>query len=151
MAMRIDENVDDTLANVDAGQAQLLKYLSAISSNRWEQGAAGTRRGSRAQGREECLGARSCCCCNFRSPWSCQAASGNLLIHAPTAPARRFLIMKVFAVLLCFMVSGGELPACPLLHARRSAPAAAGPHPGAEPCCHPAAAPLQIFFIMFIA
>lgn len=35
MAMRIDENVDDSLANVDAGQAQLLKYLSAISSNRW--------------------------------------------------------------------------------------------------------------------
>ena len=36
--MRIDENVDDTLANVDAGQAQLLKYLSAISSNRWVHG-----------------------------------------------------------------------------------------------------------------
>lgn len=34
MAMRIDENVDDTLANVDAGQAQLLKYLNAISGNR---------------------------------------------------------------------------------------------------------------------
>lgn len=34
MAMRIDENVDDALANVDAGQAQLLKYLNAISSNR---------------------------------------------------------------------------------------------------------------------
>lgn len=38
MTMRIDENVDDTLANVDAGQAQLLKYLSAISSNRWVHG-----------------------------------------------------------------------------------------------------------------
>jgi syntaxin 5 len=49
MATRIDENVEDTLGNVDAGQAQLLKYLSAISSN-------------------------------------------------------RFLIMKVFAVLLCFMI-----------------------------------------------
>ncbi len=35
MAMRIDENVDDALANVDAGQAQLLKYLNTISSNRW--------------------------------------------------------------------------------------------------------------------
>jgi len=35
MAVRIDENVDDTLANVDAGQAQLLKYLNTISSNRW--------------------------------------------------------------------------------------------------------------------
>ena len=35
MTMRIDENVDDTLANVDAGQAQLLKYLNTISSNRW--------------------------------------------------------------------------------------------------------------------
>ncbi|KAI7843775.1 hypothetical protein COHA_002673 [Chlorella ohadii] len=62
MATRIDENVEDTLANVDAGQAQLLKYLSAISSN-------------------------------------------------------RFLIMKVFAVLLCFMAcslsllrSGRPLP-----------------------------------------
>lgn len=32
--MRIDENVDDTLGNVDAGQAQLLKYLNAISGNR---------------------------------------------------------------------------------------------------------------------
>jgi syntaxin 5 len=35
MAVRIDENVGDTLANVDAGQAQLLKYLNTISSNRW--------------------------------------------------------------------------------------------------------------------
>jgi syntaxin 5 len=35
MATRIDENVEDSLANVDAGQAQLLKYLSAISSNRF--------------------------------------------------------------------------------------------------------------------
>lgn len=35
MAMRIDENVEDALGNVDAGQAQLLKYLNTISSNRW--------------------------------------------------------------------------------------------------------------------
>lgn len=35
MAVRIDENVDDTLTNVEAGQAQLLKYLNTISSNRW--------------------------------------------------------------------------------------------------------------------
>lgn len=35
MAVRIDENLDDTLTNVDAGQAQLLKYLNTISSNRW--------------------------------------------------------------------------------------------------------------------
>ncbi|GAB4820550.1 hypothetical protein N2152v2_007596 [Parachlorella kessleri] len=35
MTMRIDENVEDALANVDAGQAQLLKYLNTISSNRW--------------------------------------------------------------------------------------------------------------------
>lgn len=35
MAQRIDENVEDTLANVDAGQGQLLKYLNTISSNRW--------------------------------------------------------------------------------------------------------------------
>lgn len=33
-AVRIDENVEDTLANVDAGQTQLLKYLNTISSNR---------------------------------------------------------------------------------------------------------------------
>ena len=35
MAVRIDENIDDTLGNVEAGQAQLLKYLNTISSNRW--------------------------------------------------------------------------------------------------------------------
>lgn len=35
MAVRIDENVDETLGNVEAGQAQLLKYLNTISSNRW--------------------------------------------------------------------------------------------------------------------
>lgn len=35
LAIRIDENVDETLANVDSAQAQLLKYLNSISSNRW--------------------------------------------------------------------------------------------------------------------
>lgn len=35
MAIRIDENVDETVSNVDAAQAQLLRYLNAISSNRW--------------------------------------------------------------------------------------------------------------------
>ena len=35
LAIRIDENIDDTLANVDSAQAQLLKYLNNISSNRW--------------------------------------------------------------------------------------------------------------------
>jgi len=35
MAIRIDENIDDTLANVTNAQAQLLKYLNTISSNRW--------------------------------------------------------------------------------------------------------------------
>ena len=35
MAVRIDENVDDTLTQVEAGQAQLLKYLNTISGNRW--------------------------------------------------------------------------------------------------------------------
>ena len=35
LAIRIDENVDDTLANVDSAQDQLLKYLNSISSNRW--------------------------------------------------------------------------------------------------------------------
>lgn len=35
MAIRIDENVDDTLSNVENAQTQLLKYLNTISSNRW--------------------------------------------------------------------------------------------------------------------
>lgn len=35
IAIRIDENVEDTLANVEGAQGQLLKYLSSISSNRW--------------------------------------------------------------------------------------------------------------------
>ena len=35
VAIRIDENVDDALANVDSAQTQLLKYLNSISSNRW--------------------------------------------------------------------------------------------------------------------
>lgn len=35
MAVRIDENVGDTLANVDNAQTQLLKYLNTVSSNRW--------------------------------------------------------------------------------------------------------------------
>jgi hypothetical protein len=35
MMCRIDENMDDTLANVEGAQGQLLKYLNSISSNRW--------------------------------------------------------------------------------------------------------------------
>jgi syntaxin 5 len=35
MAVRIDENVEETLQNVDGAQAHLLKYLNTISSNRW--------------------------------------------------------------------------------------------------------------------
>lgn len=35
VALRIDENVGETLSNVEAGQAQLLKYYDTISSNRW--------------------------------------------------------------------------------------------------------------------
>lgn len=35
MAVRIDENIDETLSNVDSAQTQLLKYLDTISSNRW--------------------------------------------------------------------------------------------------------------------
>ncbi|MEW5306780.1 MAG: hypothetical protein WDW36_009218 [Sanguina aurantia] len=35
LAIRIDENVEDTLGNVTSAQAQLVKYLSTISSNRW--------------------------------------------------------------------------------------------------------------------
>lgn len=32
---RIDENMDDTLANVEGAQSQLVRYLNSISSNRW--------------------------------------------------------------------------------------------------------------------
>lgn len=32
---RIDENMDDTLLNVEGAQGQLHKYLNSISSNRW--------------------------------------------------------------------------------------------------------------------
>ncbi|XP_057468519.1 syntaxin-32-like [Actinidia eriantha] len=35
IAIRIDENVEDTLANVEGAQGALLKYLNSISSNRW--------------------------------------------------------------------------------------------------------------------
>jgi syntaxin 5 len=32
---RIDENMDESLTNVEGAQNQLLKYLDNISSNRW--------------------------------------------------------------------------------------------------------------------
>ncbi|KZV20025.1 syntaxin-32 [Dorcoceras hygrometricum] len=35
IAIRIDENMDNTVANVDGAQGALLKYLNSISSNRW--------------------------------------------------------------------------------------------------------------------
>ncbi|KAG2616747.1 syntaxin-32-like [Panicum virgatum] len=35
VAIRIDENMDDTLVNVEGAQEQLLKHLNNISSNRW--------------------------------------------------------------------------------------------------------------------
>lgn len=35
LAVRIDENIDDTLSNVENAQTQLLKYLNSISSNKW--------------------------------------------------------------------------------------------------------------------
>ncbi|KAJ8480339.1 hypothetical protein OPV22_024066 [Ensete ventricosum] len=35
LAIRIDENMDDTLVNVEGAQGALLKYLNSISSNRW--------------------------------------------------------------------------------------------------------------------
>lgn len=35
MAVRIDENMDETFTQVEAGQAQLLKYLNTMSGNRW--------------------------------------------------------------------------------------------------------------------
>ena len=34
-ANRIDQNVDEALANVDSAQTQLLRYMNSISSNRW--------------------------------------------------------------------------------------------------------------------
>ncbi|XP_073000512.1 syntaxin-32-like [Typha latifolia] len=35
LAIRIDENMEDTLANVEGAQGALLKYLNSITSNRW--------------------------------------------------------------------------------------------------------------------
>lgn len=35
IAIRIDENMDESLTNVEGAQNQLLKYLDSISSNRW--------------------------------------------------------------------------------------------------------------------
>ncbi|KAI5081641.1 hypothetical protein GOP47_0001384 [Adiantum capillus-veneris] len=35
IALRIDENMDETLGNVEGAQGALLKYLNRISSNRW--------------------------------------------------------------------------------------------------------------------
>ncbi|KAF6251783.1 t-SNARE [Scenedesmus sp. NREL 46B-D3] len=35
MTQRIDENVEETLGNVDNAKAQLMKYLNNISGNRW--------------------------------------------------------------------------------------------------------------------
>ncbi|KAK9726034.1 hypothetical protein RND81_05G185800 [Saponaria officinalis] len=35
IAIRIDENMEETLANVDGAQTQLVRYLNSISSNRW--------------------------------------------------------------------------------------------------------------------
>ncbi|XP_018433913.1 syntaxin-32-like isoform X2 [Raphanus sativus] len=35
IAIRIDQNMEDTLANVEGAQSQLTRYLNSISSNRW--------------------------------------------------------------------------------------------------------------------
>lgn len=35
LAIRIDDNMDDTLANVEGAQGAFLKYLHQVSSNRW--------------------------------------------------------------------------------------------------------------------
>ncbi|KDP32322.1 hypothetical protein JCGZ_13247 [Jatropha curcas] len=35
LAIRIDENMEDALANVEGAQGQLVRYLNSISSNRW--------------------------------------------------------------------------------------------------------------------
>ncbi|KAL3535783.1 hypothetical protein ACH5RR_004244 [Cinchona calisaya] len=35
LAIRIDENMEDTLTNVEGAQSQLMRYFNSISSNRW--------------------------------------------------------------------------------------------------------------------
>ncbi|CAI9100274.1 OLC1v1037238C1 [Oldenlandia corymbosa var. corymbosa] len=35
LAIRIDENMEDTLSNVEGAQSQLVRYFNSISSNRW--------------------------------------------------------------------------------------------------------------------
>eukprot|EP00258_Populus_trichocarpa_P029481 XP_024445500.1 syntaxin-32 [Populus trichocarpa] len=35
LAIRIDENMEETLSNVEGAQGQLVRYLNSISSNRW--------------------------------------------------------------------------------------------------------------------
>ncbi|KFK39739.1 hypothetical protein AALP_AA3G281600 [Arabis alpina] len=35
IAIRIDQNMEDTLSNVEGAQSQLARYLNSISSNRW--------------------------------------------------------------------------------------------------------------------
>ncbi|XVF34780.1 hypothetical protein REPUB_Repub18cG0088100 [Reevesia pubescens] len=35
LAIRIDENMDESVANVEGAQSQLVRYLNSISSNRW--------------------------------------------------------------------------------------------------------------------
>ncbi|XP_057967993.1 syntaxin-32 [Malania oleifera] len=35
LAIRIDENMEETLGNVEGAQGQLVRYLNSISSNRW--------------------------------------------------------------------------------------------------------------------
>uniref|UniRef100_A0A2P2M4F9 Uncharacterized protein MANES_16G064900 n=1 Tax=Rhizophora mucronata TaxID=61149 RepID=A0A2P2M4F9_RHIMU len=35
LAIRIDENIDETLTNVEGAQGQLVRYLNSISSNKW--------------------------------------------------------------------------------------------------------------------
>lgn len=35
LTIRIDENIDDTLTNVESAHSQLLKYMNSISNNRW--------------------------------------------------------------------------------------------------------------------
>ena len=35
MVSRIDDNVEETLTNVEAAHTELLKYFKGITSNRW--------------------------------------------------------------------------------------------------------------------
>ncbi len=79
LAIRIDENVEETLSNVTGAQAQLMKYLNTVSNNRCVWGGGEVM----MEGERESVN------------WF----NLHLLV-----PHLRWLIMKVFAVLMAFLV-----------------------------------------------